>query len=136
MIPECDGCPWKHWPVRCHAAEVGHRRYCQLLAEGRTDYAGIIERKTLGTEPKPTPLPPEKVNAGRLVLTVLAHRRACPAWTQSPACGCTGECGREGKPLVPSIDDCRECLSADHPLHQRDDADHHQNPDARDELIR
>lgn len=137
MIPECPACPFRLWPVQCHASRTGHRRYCDLLAAGRTDYANLIERETLKTQPKPEPPPrvisPQALSA-RVLIRALADRRNCPSFTRDPGCGCTGECGREGRPLNPSAAECRACLWADNPLHHRDDAENHEHQRPGDTL--
>lgn len=116
MKPECLDCPFRLWPVLCHAAESGHARYCDHVRANHPYFAPLVEAKTLGlplpSQPRTASISPEAASA-RLVMLTLRERRACPAFTPHSECGCSGECGREDRPLNPSVDECRHCMRAD-----------------------
>lgn len=107
-IPECDDCEYRLWPVWCHAATTGHRRFCDLAHKlGRADYAEIVERETLGREPaKPPPANPWL--RASLAARECVHHRA--------GCGCDGgRCVRPDKAGPTDFIRCAACLGIELP---------------------
>lgn len=83
-MTECPECPYRLWPVRCHAAAVGSRRLCEL-ARTRPDYRAAVAAKTMGAAAAPP------ATAGSKALTVerAMRIRTCPVRV-SP-CECVGK---------------------------------------------
>jgi hypothetical protein len=52
MADRCPGCPVPPG-LECEATRTGHRRYCELVAAGRTDYAALLVARATGTAPAP-----------------------------------------------------------------------------------
>jgi hypothetical protein len=88
MHGPCDVCDFRD-PAgpTCHARAAGVRRYCDLIAAGRADYARLVRERTTGIPepgpPDPPAVAPADVEAGiRLAMAV----ELCPHG--SGPCGC------------------------------------------------
>lgn len=107
MIPECNSCEFKRWPARCHAAETGHRRLCDLAHDlGREDYRDLISRLTLGSQPPETHQPADAAKLMRV--STCLHRRSDCNCLDKPA-----YCHKGITPAVVALADCLACLARD-----------------------
>lgn len=107
-MTECPDCPYRLWPVRCHAAAVGSRRLCEL-ARTRPDYRAALHARTLDA---PVPTSDPRGPEARALMAALAARRRCPCHTP-PSCGCddVGQCSRPDRPLWVAARACLDCLA-------------------------
>lgn len=68
-MPRCPHCPVPS-ALPCEAETTGHRRYCELVALGREDYAALLVARATGVTPR-AEAPPPAAEAERV-----ARRRA------------------------------------------------------------
>lgn len=126
-FPDCKGCDFANRPETCHAVASGHKRYCQLVEDGRCDYRALIWERTTDTPrpfdcpdhtpPSPTitrdtsgPVPLVFAPSSDGVPTEISFAVVkCPHRTKEPNCGCAGKwrCSRDDADVT--FQQCVQC---------------------------
>ena len=102
----CEQCPFRLWPVLCHAEATRHKRYCEHIANGDPMFTAIVEAATLGTKLIPPKPPPTSFipDATAIKMELCDFRRSTCGCLSKPA-----ECLAGGFPAIVTLDDCRAC---------------------------
>jgi len=115
FVDKCPACPLRQSTLACPAVTTGHFRFCELVAEGRTDYIDYLLEEA-GVKPTIIPIKPpcdpseDKRLAARALMELSREARSCP---HREACGCVyAYClpggFRPGEKV--SLQDCVECI--------------------------